>query len=96
MADLRCRVDRADIQRRRLIEDSCLCHGPLQRHTGTESLRVERADAICRPAVLQEIRYRTDQTAGTRRPQRTDQLPQYLDKGTQLTPAKKSSGVDYA
>ena len=41
MADLRRGLDRPNVQRGWLAEDSCLCHRLLQRGAGAESLRVE-------------------------------------------------------
>src|ERR1700704_1450700 len=84
MADLRRGMDRPNVQRGWLAESCCLCHSLLQRGAGAESLRVERSDALHRPSVLQEIRNRTDQAAGARRPQRANQLPQYLGKRAKL------------
>jgi hypothetical protein len=64
VADLRRSVDGADIQCRRFAENTGLCHGIVQRCAGSESLRVEGRDAICWPAVVQEVRCGADQATG--------------------------------
>ena len=44
-----------------------------------------------RQAVLQEVRQRADQAAGARRPQRADQLPEYL--GPRAAVARRQTAV---
>ena len=81
MAVLRRGLDGADLQRRRHGEDAGLRDGAPQRRAGPEPLRAEGGDAVYRHAHLQEVRLGADQAAVARRPERADQLPQYLDSG---------------
>jgi hypothetical protein len=78
MADLRRGVDRADIQRRRLTEDSGLCHGFFNGVLVQNHFELKGPDALHRQALLQEVRHRADQAAGTRRQERATQLQEHL------------------
>src|SRR5688500_18781832 len=85
MAVLRCGLDGADVQRRRVSENSGRRDSASQRRADPEPLRAERRDALHRTADVQETRLSPDQAAVARRPERADQLQEYLDQGA-LTP----------
>src|SRR6185312_9691206 len=63
-------------------EDPGIRHGVLKWRAGSESLSTHRPNSVYRQALLQEVRPRAHQTAGTWRQERAHQFQKYLGTGT--------------
>src|SRR6185437_942245 len=81
MADVRCSLDGADVQERRVTRDSCLCNGVSQWRAGAEPRRTQRCDEEYGVSGVQAARACSDSTAGAWRPECAHQLQEYLGAG---------------